>query len=224
MQAIFDFENDKIKVLTLATGQLATNSTFFINKEDNKCIIFDSGHEWELSERLINDLKLTVETIFFTHTHFDHMAAAKSIQDKFGAKIIIHNDDQVVYDSFEMTTQMYGMNFGSSNPVNSYFKEGDEIGFEDSDSIKFKVIHTPGHTPGGVCFYTECLDKPLLIAGDTLFLGSIGRTDLPGGNYEQLISNIKNKLLVLNEDTIVICGHGPNTTIGNEKRNNPFLR
>lgn len=224
MQKIYEYEDNDYHLVTLATGPLQTNSTFVIDKSNNHCFIFDSGHQWDLSQKFIEENKLTVETMFFTHTHFDHMGAAKAIQDNYQAQIVIHKDDQIVYDSFEMTTQMYGLNFGRSNPVNSYFNSGEEIGFQNKDRLQFKVIPTPGHTPGGVCFYTHELNTPLVVAGDTLFSGSIGRTDLPGGNYEQLISSIKNNLLCLSDDTIVICGHGPNTRIGREKISNPFLR
>ncbi len=134
-----------------------------------------------------------------------------------GAQLAIHPDDEPMLEQLSQSAMMFGLSAENSPPADILLNDGDEIKFGE---IVFKVISTPGHSKGGVCLYTQ----GHLFAGDTLFAGSIGRTDLEGGDYDTLISSIKEKLLPLDENTIVYTGHGPETTISNEKRMNPFLR
>ena len=139
------------------------------------------------------------------------------MKDATGAQIAVHPDDEPMLVDLSRHAAMFGLAAENSPPADIFLNDGDKISF---GNITLEVIHTPGHSPGGICLYT----KGLLFAGDTLFMGSIGRTDLPGGNYDTLIASIKNRLLGLDEQTMVYTGHGPETTIGNEKRINPFLR
>ncbi|OUR97455.1 hypothetical protein A9Q84_08320 [Halobacteriovorax marinus] len=210
---------------TYPTGQLGTNSTFLFNTETKDLIIFDGGHQKELSFQIIEDNNLKLEKIVHTHTHFDHCLATKDLSDKYGADIWMHKEEDFLYSILPQQALYFGMQAPAPNKVDHYFVHGENISFKNVEGFSLKAICTPGHTPGGTCFYTEDLGvTPILIAGDTLFLGSVGRTDLPGGNQQQLLDSIKNELLSLPEETIVICGHGPTTTIGAEKRNNPFLQ
>lgn len=210
---------------TYPTGQLGTNSTFLFNKETKDLIIFDGGHQKELSFHVIDELGLKLEKIVHTHTHFDHCLATKDLSDKYSAKIWMHKEEDFLYSNLPAQAMRFGIQATSPNKADHYFKDGETISFDNSNEFSLKAIFTPGHTPGGTCFYTEDLgETPILIVGDTLFQGSVGRTDLPGGNQQQLINSIKGRLLSLPEETIVICGHGPTTTIGAEKRSNPFLQ
>ncbi len=221
MQAVYNNSKNNNEIFVIPTGPLQTNSTFIVNTENQEVLIIDAGHQDELSMAILDDNKLKLSSIIHTHTHFDHSAAAKSLQDKFDCKVEMHKDDEQLFNLLAEQGQRYGLNFEKPNPATGFLSEGQKVEFGD---VKFDVFHTPGHTPGGICFYTEYFDAPLIVVGDTLFKGSIGRTDLPGGNHEQLINSIKTKLLNLAENTIVICGHGATTTIGDEKHSNPFLR
>ncbi|MCK5349187.1 MAG: MBL fold metallo-hydrolase, partial [Desulfobacula sp.] len=152
-----------------------------------------------------------------THGHFDHVSANKRMKEATGAEIAIHPEDEPMLHELSQSALMFGLSSENSPPADILLEDGDEVTFGE---ITLQVIHTPGHSKGGISLYT----KGHLFSGDTLFSGSIGRTDLPGGDYDTLISNIREKLLIFDEDTIVYTGHGPETTIGNEKRMNPFLR
>jgi hydroxyacylglutathione hydrolase len=214
--------HNSLHVITLPTGPLQTNSTFVFDDTTKDLLIFDAGHQSELSESIIEKYGLTPKAILHTHTHFDHMAAAGPLKRKYKCRIEIPAEDQFLYDVMNESAARFGLQFEPTEPVDQHLKLDQTIGLGEHKEL-FKIISTPGHTPGGVCFYSESFNQPLLIAGDTLFQGSIGRTDLPGGNHQQLLDSIRNNLFCLPEDTIVITGHGPTTTIGREKTTNPFF-
>lgn len=163
------------------------------------------------------DSALKVKYIINTHGHFDHVGGNKKMKDATGADILIHPLDAPMLDTLSASAANWGLLADDSPPPDRTVEDGDEISF---GNITLKVIHTPGHTPGGVSFHTN----GYVFVGDTLFESSIGRTDFPGGNLETLISSIKNKLFALDDDVQVFTGHGSTTTIGREKRSNPFLR
>ncbi|MCG8472718.1 MAG: MBL fold metallo-hydrolase, partial [Desulfobacterales bacterium] len=163
--------------------------------------------------------KLTVKAILNTHGHFDHVGANKRLKEATGAPIMIHEDDARMLSELSITAMAFGLKAENSPAADRLLKDGDTISFGE---ITLEVRHTPGHTPGGVTFYCEA--EKVAFAGDTLFYGSIGRTDLPGGNYGTLISSIKTQLFSLPDETVVYTGHGPKTTIGTEKQYNPFLK
>jgi hydroxyacylglutathione hydrolase len=201
----------------LEVGPIMANCFIVGCEETKQAAVIDPGDEADRILMALAKHALVVKYLINTHSHFDHVSANKRMKEVTGAPLAIHPDDAPMLAELSRSAMMFGLSAENSPEPDIYLKDGDEISF---GNISFKIIHTPGHSQGGICLYT----KGCLFAGDTLFAGSIGRTDLPGGNYDSLISNIKNKLLVLDEDTIVYTGHGPETTIGNEKRMNPFLR
>ncbi|HKK68424.1 MAG TPA: MBL fold metallo-hydrolase, partial [Bacteroidales bacterium] len=159
---------------------------------------------------------LTVKYIIDTHGHFDHVGANKDLKKATNAELMIHAADEPMLSELAQHAGAFGLSAENSPPADIHLKDNDEIKF---GNITLNVIHTPGHSQGGICLLTD----KILIAGDTLFAGSIGRTDLPGGDYDTLINSIKTKLLTLDDDIVVYTGHGPETTIGREKQINPFL-
>lgn len=201
----------------LEVGPIMANC-FIVGCETTKeAVVIDPGDD---ADRILMELaksELKVKYLINTHGHFDHVGANKRMKDATGAEIAIHPEDEEMLGELSRSAMMFGLSAENSPPADLVLNGGDEISFGE---ISFKVIHTPGHSKGGICLYT----KGHVFAGDTLFAGSIGRTDLPGGDYETLISSIKEKLLVLDDDTVVYTGHGPETTIGREKQINPFLR
>jgi glyoxylase-like metal-dependent hydrolase (beta-lactamase superfamily II) len=156
-----------------------------------------------------------------THAHLDHIMATRYIKEKTNAKILLHKDDNDIYNNLKFQARIFGISTKDPLPVDIFLNDNDEI--KIGEKVITKVIHTPGHSPGSVCFYFDKYDTPLIFSGDTLFYGSIGRTDLWGGSYTTILNSIKERLFTLKEDTIVFPGHGPKTNIWNEKKYNPFF-
>lgn len=210
-----------ISVEKFVVNPLGENS-YIIADETGECIFVDPGfyydEEYDEVKDFIKDNKLTPVKITNTHCHFDHIMGVEFVRNEFHIPFHAHADDAFWVDRATEQARMFGFEIKPVSPVDKFFAENEFIEFGNS---RLKIIHVPGHSPGHVVFYSE-KDK-ILIAGDVLFYGSIGRTDLPGGNYETLISGIKEKLFELPDDTTVYCGHGPETTLGFEKNTNPFL-
>lgn len=198
-------------------------NTFVVFDETNECVIIDAGC-YEKSEQMylvdwITANNLKPVKLVSTHSHLDHVFGNQFICKHFGIPLGIHKEDEVTLNSLTRVANMYGIpNVLESPSPSFYFEEGDSVEFGTS---KLDILFVPGHAPGHVVFVSH-QDK-FIINGDCLFDGSIGRTDLPGGNHEQLIANIRSKLFTLPDDYVVFCGHGPSTTIGKEKRTNPFF-
>lgn len=205
-------------IKTFPVGVFQCNCTIIADPESREALVIDPGDE---AERILQELmaqKIQVRAILHTHAHIDHIGATKEIAQKTGGVICLHKDDLFLYDNMAMQAQVLGVDMDCDVlPVEKFIAHGDAV--EIASGLRADVLHTPGHTPGSVCF----LIGKTLFAGDTLFQGSIGRTDLWGGDYGQIIASIKEKLLKLPLETRVICGHGPQTTIGHEAKNNPFL-
>ncbi len=201
----------------LEVGPIMANCFILGCESTKEAAVIDPGDDADRILMTLAKSELKVKYLINTHGHFDHVGANKRMKDVTGALLAIHPDDEPMFKELSRSAMMFGLSSENSPPADILLKDGDEISF---GTITLKVIHTPGHTKGGISLYT----KGHLFAGDTLFAGSIGRTDLGGGDYDTLISSIKEKLLVLEPETIVYTGHGPETTIGNEKRMNPFLR
>ncbi len=200
----------------LAVGPIMANC-FIVGCERTKsAVVIDPGDETHKILMALAQSKLTVKYILNTHGHFDHVGGNQKMKDATGADILIHAMDAPMLGMLSSFGASFGLNVDNSPPADRTIDDGDQIAFGD---ITLKVIHTPGHSPGGVSFYTD----GVLFVGDTLFAGSIGRTDFPGGDFNTLIASIKNKLFPLGDDVRVYTGHGPSTTIGEEKRYNPFL-
>jgi len=199
----------------LEVGPIMANCFILGCESTKEAIVIDPGDD---ADRILMELaksELNVKYLINTHGHFDHVGANKRMKEVTGAKLAIHPDDEPMLKELSHSAAMFGLSADNSPPADILLKDGDEISFGE---ITLKVIHTPGHSRGGICLYT----RGHLFSGDTLFAGSIGRTDLPGGDYDTLISSIQKKLLAFDDDTLVYTGHGPETTIGNEKRMNPF--
>ncbi|MFA5903711.1 MAG: MBL fold metallo-hydrolase [Desulfobacula sp.] len=201
----------------LEVGPIMANCFILGCESTKEAVVIDPGDDADRILMTLAKSELKVKYLINTHGHFDHVGANKRMKDVTGAQLAIHPDDEPMFQELSRSAMMFGLSAENSPPADILLKDGDEISF---GTITLKVIHTPGHTKGGISLYT----KGHLFAGDTLFAGSIGRTDLGGGDYDTLISSIKEKLLILDPETVVYTGHGPETTIGNEKRMNPFLR
>jgi hydroxyacylglutathione hydrolase len=202
-------------VRRLEVGACASNC--YIVGADGEGMIVDPGDEAGRILQQVKDEALDIRLIVLTHGHIDHTAALKEVKDATGARVAIHGDDIKLLKQ-KLLSIFMGVRYRSSPPPDRLLNDGDTVSF---DRLEFKVIHTPGHTRGSICL----LGEGVLFSGDTLFNGSIGRSDLPGsgGNHKQLIDSIKRRLLVLDDAIRVYPGHGPETTIGAERRGNPFL-
>ena len=197
-------------------------NTYIIYNEFNNCIIIDPGcyfdEEKETLSNFIDKMKLVPKMLLNTHCHLDHVFGNKYVADKYQLQLRIHEGERIVLEDAPMRGLMFNMPFDNYTGDINYIKEGDHI---DLDNDSLKVLFTPGHSPASLSFYDE--KGGFVISGDALFKQSVGRTDLPGGDYDLLIEKITTRLLTLPDSTKVYSGHGPVTTIEDEKRNNPFL-
>jgi len=200
----------------LTVGPIMANCFILGCDTTKEAVVIDPGDESNRILMALAGLKLKVKYIINTHGHFDHVGANKKIKDATGADLLIHSLDVPMLAHLSASASAWGLQSDDSPPPDRTIKDGDEIKF---GNIILKVIHTPGHTQGGISLYSD----GFVFVGDTLFAGSIGRTDFPGGDFDTLISSIRKKLFVLGDDVRVFSGHGPETTIGDEKRHNPFV-
>lgn len=208
-----------MKWMRIPLGPLQTNCYLLINSE-KECIVFDPGEEGGKLLSIIQKQKLIPKAILLTHAHFDHIGAVDVLRNEYHIPVYLHKREaEWLKDSSLNGSQSFMM----AQPIS--IEPPDELinneGTMIIGSFSFELLETPGHSPGSVSFYVKEID--VVFSGDALFQGSIGRTDLLGGNQEQLLSSIHKKLLVLPEDTMVLSGHGPETTIQSEMDTNPFL-
>lgn len=201
----------------IPAGIYAANCYLVYSEDDKAAIIVDPGGDVDDLVNEIDKNKLDLKYIVLTHGHGDHIGAVMALKDRYKVQVLIHEDDAELLENGELNLSNKMAMGNVELEADKTLKEGDSIGF---GGLEAKVIHTPGHTKGGICL----LIKDSLFTGDTLFKGSIGRSDLYGGDFEALIDSIKNKLLQLPDETIVYPGHGGQSTIGYEKRTNHFLR
>lgn len=204
---------------TFPVGPLACNCTILGDEESLEAIVIDPGDEVGRIQRRLADLGLKLIQILVTHAHIDHVGGAFKLKQSSGAPIFMNESDLPLLKQMPMQAAWLGMAPPETAPPDVPLTEGQRVGLERYPA---QVLFTPGHTQGSICLHFAPLE--LLVAGDTLFAGSIGRTDLPGGNFEQIINSIHSRLLALPDATRVLPGHGPETTIGEERASNPFLR
>lgn len=199
-------------------SSMAVNCYIVGCEETKEAAVIDPGGNSRGILKALENNGLKAIYIINTHGHIDHIGANRTIKEATGAKVLIHKGDaKMLTNAVSNFSFMMGQQV-TSPPAEEYIDEGDII--KIGNTVELEVIHTPGHSPGGICLKTG----NIIFSGDTLFYGSIGRTDFPGGSYKDLISNIKNKLLCYDDDVVVYPGHGPATTIGFERKRNPFLR
>ncbi|MFZ4714817.1 MAG: MBL fold metallo-hydrolase [Bacteriovoracaceae bacterium] len=214
-----------LKLETFLVGSFGCNCTVLSSTTTKEAIIIDPGNDADKLLKKINEQGLQVKLLLHTHAHFDHIGQSKQIHEKTGAKICLHQGDQFLYDALEEQGSWFGMKLGAPGKIDHYLNHEEEFGIEDEGMNKMlKTLHTPGHTPGSCCFHLDSNDGPILFSGDTLFRSSIGRTDLPGGDFELIKKSIKERLYNLAPETIVVSGHGPNTVLGQEMKSNPFVK
>lgn len=193
-----------------------SNCFIFGCAKTKEAVVIDPGGDADRILLSLTDSSLKVKYIINTHGHFDHVSANGKMKDATGADILIHPLDAAMLGNLSSNAAFFGISVENSPPCDQTIEEDDSVSF---GNITLKVIHTPGHTPGGISLYTD----GIVFVGDTLFAGSIGRTDFPGGDFNTLISSIKTKLFKMDDDIRVFSGHGPETSIGKEKRFNPFV-
>ncbi len=208
----------------IPVGPFQCNCIILADPKTREAIVVDPGEEVLKIVKTLQANQLQVKLILHTHTHIDHIGGTTALQKITNGRVMLHREDLFLYEKMEMQASFLGLPAGSTQPPvppDEFLKDGQEI---QAGEVSGTVLHTPGHTPGSCGFFFPKLKQSgVLVPGDTLFAGSIGRTDLWKGDYDQEIASIKKKYLTLPDETIVIPGHGPNTTIGREKQSNPFL-
>ncbi|MFQ5823627.1 MAG: MBL fold metallo-hydrolase [bacterium] len=200
----------------LEVGAFAENCYIVGCENTHQGVVIDPGDEIHRILSKINDMKLDIRYFLLTHAHLDHVKELKALKDEIKVPILMHSADGFLLESLPTQAAAFGLSFSGIPKVDKYVTEGDSIEF---GQLQFDVLHTPGHSPGSVTYAST----GVAFVGDVLFMGSIGRTDLPGGDYDTLLNSIKTKLFPLGDDIIIYPGHGPQTNIGQEKLSNPFL-
>jgi len=208
-----------IEILQLPLGPLQTNCYLVVCQETMKAAVIDPAWDGRHIAALAHEREATISHILLTHAHFDHVGGLAELAEETSAPIYIHPEAIPMLERAPESAARFNLTLPAPPAADQMLAEGDEV---KVGQLKFEVLFTPGHAPGHVCFYLR--EHGVLFDGDVLFQQSIGRTDLPGGDYPLLMKNIREKLLVLPEETAVLSGHGPATTIGQEKRSNPFLQ
>jgi len=211
---------------TIPVGLLQCNCSIIGDPVSREAIVLDAGDEIHRIMDILGRHRLTVKAIVSTHAHIDHVGGLKKLHDYTGAPVLMHRDDVPLYQAMEMQAGFLGIEPPPITEVHHFLREGDTLQW---GNLAAQVIHTPGHTPGSTCLFLPpdagkvTVATPVLFAGDTLFAGSIGRTDLWGGSMEKIMESLLTKLLALPDDTVVHPGHGLPTSIGQERHSNPFL-
>ena len=209
-------------LFTAAAPPFMKNGFVLADEEAREGVVVDPGDEVDELLEIVERHRLRIPYILLTHAHLDHITGVDRARAALGSPVVLHEDDRPLYDAVVQQGLMFGLRVAAQRPPDRYYAPGDVFRF---GRYEVRAHHTPGHSPGGVCLEVTEPGSPAktLVVGDTLFAGSIGRTDLPGGDYDTLIAAIRNVLLPFGDAAVVHSGHGPATTIGDERRTNPFL-
>jgi hydroxyacylglutathione hydrolase len=202
----------------LPVGLLQCNCSVVGDEATHEAMVIDPGDDIGEILRIVNDAAMKVTQIVVTHAHIDHVGGAMKLKQLTGAPILLNQNDHALLKMLDVQASWLGMQPPGKVEIDSNIGDADRV---NAGNVSATVLHTPGHTEGSVCLYFPA--EKVLIAGDTLFAGSIGRTDLPGGSYEKIIRSLHDRVLALPDETIVVSGHGPITQIGEERQTNPFL-
>ena len=200
-------------------GPLQCNCSVVGDEQTHEAMVIDPGDDIDQVVAIVQEHGLTVKQIVITHAHIDHIGGAAKLRRITGAPVLLNSNDQMLLQMLDVQASWVGMRPPEETAIDGSITTGDKL---QAGGIVADVLHTPGHTEGSVCLYFAAEHK--LIAGDTLFAGSIGRTDLPGGSFKKILESLYGPVLSLPDETIVIPGHGPLTTIGEERESNPFLK
>jgi glyoxylase-like metal-dependent hydrolase (beta-lactamase superfamily II) len=203
----------------IPVGPLQCNCSVIGDEVSREAIVIDPGDDIEQVLGLIGKHNLKVKQIVITHAHIDHVGGAMKLRAATGAPILLNQNDYALLKMLDVQAAWIGMPTPGKVEIDNSLRQSDTV---QAGSLAAQVLETPGHTEGSICLYFPLEKK--LIAGDTLFAGSIGRTDLPGGSYEKILHSLHNRVLALPDETVVVPGHGPLTTIGEERESNPFLQ
>ncbi len=206
----------RLDVITLTNGAFAENCYILVDRDAGDAVIVDPGEEADLFLRRIATERVTLKAVWLTHSHADHILGVASVIEATGVPLYLHPEDRPLYDALPEQSAWLGLKPSTPPSPDQPLADGMRLSLGGLD---FEVRHVPGHTPGHVAF----VGHGVAVVGDALFAGSIGRTDLPGGDTKTLLASIRGKLLTLPDETVVYPGHGPQTTIGRERRTNPFL-
>jgi hydroxyacylglutathione hydrolase len=202
----------------LPVGPLQCNCSVIGDETTREAMVIDPGDDIEDVLAIVRQYKLEVRQIVITHAHIDHVGGAMKLRAQTGAPILLNQNDYALLKMLDVQASWLGMPAPDKVAIEASIADGETL---QTGGLTANVLHTPGHTEGSVCLYFPA--EKLLIAGDTLFARSIGRTDLPGGSFEKIIRSLHDRVLILPDETVVIPGHGPRTTIGEEREENPFL-
>jgi hydroxyacylglutathione hydrolase len=216
----------KLLHFSMPVGLLQCNCSIIGDPLTREALVLDPGDEIHRIMDLLGRHKLQVKAIVSTHAHIDHVGGLRKLHDYTGAPVLMHRDDVPLYQAMDMQAAFLGVDTPPLVEIHQFLKDGDKLQW---GNLQAQVIHTPGHTPGSSCLFLPAdarkmtVPAPQLFAGDTLFAGSIGRTDLWGGSREKMMDSLVQKILALPDETVVYPGHGLTTTIGEERQSNPFL-
>ena len=205
----------------LVVGPLQANCYVAACPRTREAAIVDPGGDADRIAARVLEEGLRPRCIVNTHAHPDHAGANAALKARFGVPVLMHRAEAAMLRHAEPLLQRLGLPFEPPPPPDALLEDGDAIA---TGEIVFRVVHTPGHSPGGICLLHDLSSPPILLSGDTLFAGSVGRTDLPGGSQEALEASIRDRILPLPDETLLLPGHGPETTLGRERNSNPYLR
>jgi glyoxylase-like metal-dependent hydrolase (beta-lactamase superfamily II) len=210
-----------VRILTAAEPPFMKNGYVVASDDDETAVLIDPGDEVGALLEAATRERLSIKAILLTHAHLDHITGVGTAKAALGVESWLHPDDDPLYRAVVQQGAMFGLQVSVQPPVDRFYEDHQRLTF---GGLQVAVHPTPGHSPGGVCLEIRDGERVELFVGDTLFAGSIGRTDLPGGDYDTLIQSIRRVLFAFADPTVVHSGHGPDTTIGEERRNNPYLR